>query len=98
MRTSDPKNITQQDLVAFREISRCGFVRIERDGGCLETGWHVSPGRLARLRGLGLVAPSGDSMFGVESQTWKLTDGAKIEEVRVGPLVRSEKDKRRSEV
>lgn len=84
MRTSDPKNITQQDLVAFREISRCGFVRIEKDGGWLETGWKVGRGRLTRLRHLGLVVRSDDAMFGVESQTWRPV--ATIESVRCGPI------------
>lgn len=89
MRVSNPKNITRQDLRDLRRIALCGFIRIDLDSsgyGYLESGRRVAPGRLERLRQFGFIEPSGDSMFGVPSQTWRLTDGTNPEEIQKGPV------------
>ena len=91
MKISDPRNITQQDLVWLKLIAQCGFVRIDLNGkgyGYLESSHIVSPGRLERLRLLGFLKSSGDALFGVPSQTWRLTDGTQPEEIRCGPVRR----------
>ena len=91
MRVSNPKNITLQDIRDLKQIARCGFVRIDLDRlgyGFLETGRKISPGRLLRLKNLDLIEPSGDSMFGVLSQTWRITPGTEVEKITKGPVER----------
>lgn len=92
MRVDRPKNITRQDLIALSQIELCGFIRTGLDDGrgYLENNRDIAPGRLQRLAQMGFVAPSGDSMFGVRSQTWRLTNGTKTNKIQCGAIERPE--------
>lgn len=88
MRVANPKNVTIQDIRDLKRIALCGFVRIDLDSsgyGYLESGRRITPGRLERLRQLGFICPNMDSMFGVSSQTWRITDGTDVEKIKKGP-------------
>jgi len=63
--------ITEKDKEAFSLIKKCGFVRIDYDGEpCLETYSQISRFRFRRLVAHGLLKPGGDSMFGLQPQTY----------------------------
>lgn len=61
----------KKDLEAMRIIRQCGFICRESDGKpWVSTGQHISIERFDRLLKMGLIVSRGDSLFGVQSQTY----------------------------
>jgi hypothetical protein len=70
---------TPLDLQAFEAIKKNGFAALETDGTAwLANSKPISRARLERLLELGLIRPSGDSLFpdDVPSQTFVPSEGA----------------------
>jgi hypothetical protein len=63
------------DLARIEVIRRCGFVSVETDGTPrLESDTQIEPEVFRRLVADGVLVPSGDALFGVASQTYRLAD------------------------
>ena len=64
--------ISKQDMNLLSRIEEAGYIFRDTAG----TGWlrgkEIASMRLSRLIEQGLLVPSGDSLFGTLSQTWKV--------------------------
>lgn len=67
------KTLTAKDSAALDLIRACGHVRLGSNGeAALESDSQVTAYRVHRLASLGLLEPSGDTLFAdVPSQTFK---------------------------
>lgn len=62
------------DLGALWLIRRCGFITLEDGEPRLESDTQIDRTIFDRLLADGRIAPSGDAMFGCQSQTFKAVD------------------------
>lgn len=72
--------ISMIDKVAISVIKRGGGIvhlDLKTGEGCLEGSTTFPPKRMRRLEQLGMLIPNEDALFGMPSQTYRLTDAAK---------------------
>lgn len=66
------------DLSALRLIWQCGFVTLEKGEPRLESNTQITADIFNRLLADGRICPNGDSMFGVEAQTFRAVDQVNV--------------------